>query len=304
MALAIALHTRARAHRAVHEEDKAKADFCSASEVLQHVTRRVGEDTMAQAVFRTRHYDIFRDCVEAELLSGDSTSALLRLESGRSRAFLDSLVTRELKLPQGTGPQLSPLSQIDQAVRERNRIQRRLSETGISATERSALRDELVSWGDKRNRALVTLKRLAPEIAALEGGVVDSLAKIAKALPKGGVALEYAVGAQDTLLFAVKKNGPVQLFRIPEGREALTHRVDEFRQAILRRNLADMDVLRTQGSALFALLLGLPLRPLGKQRCSLSRRTVLCLICPSRPCGMDPLQATWVLSGRWSFPIH
>jgi len=282
--LALALNARARVYRDLGKHGEAANNSCEAAEVLRRASRRVADDAMAQAVYRERHSDVFRDCVETRLSQHDWRGALLKLEESRSRGFLDALVTREVNLSRRVPHEATLLSQLDDVRRERARIQRRLAEAKIDPPERVSLERDLVTLGERRKRAIGTLKRVAPEIAALEGEVVESVDKIQESLPKGGVALEYAVGFEDTLLFVLSK-GAVQVVRIPVGRDALIGQILAFRQRILRRDLADVDVLREQGSALFKLLLA-PVQE------TIAKAEVL-VISPDGPLYDLPFAALW-----------
>jgi CHAT domain-containing protein len=254
--LALSLNARARAYMQLSAEALADRDFCAAADVLQHTSRRVANDAMSESVFRGRHSDIFRDCVEAKLRLNDTQSALLRLEWSRARVFLDALVNREVDFSHHMQKESATLKQIDEAVRDRSRIERRLAASDITQVERSGLQERLRQLGVERRRALDELRRVAPEIAALEGEVVDSFKQIQDALPAHGVALEYSVGFKDTLLFVVSKDAPARVHRIAVGSLDILRRVGEFRQGILRRDLNDVERLHEQGAELFDLLMG------------------------------------------------
>jgi CHAT domain-containing protein len=169
-----------------------------------------------------------------------AAAAFYFAESIKGRALLEAMVA-------GTGRAVSPQIPPDLASREK-RLQENFQE--LEAKREASF---LPQWERRRTVAefqlrmenlqkeqealLGDLRRQAPRYAALHYPRPFKAQELP--LKPGEVLLEYSLGEKEGYLFKVEPGGRTQVFRLPQGQEALEQRLAvllaPFRQSVLRR---------------------------------------------------------------------
>ena len=175
------------------------------------------------------YYASLEDAPNAGLWSG---RAFQTIERGKARGLLDLL-------EQAIGSQSSP---DEEAVLD---SLYRLDASAPGSAERARAL--------KSRYAFLRERRVGGALGALAtGGGVAGLEDIERSLPKGTVALEYALGDTVSLLWAVDRSGS-SLYRLP-GRSVLGDEIERLRDAISRPGPGDAALLATARSLYVTLI--------------------------------------------------
>jgi CHAT domain-containing protein/tetratricopeptide (TPR) repeat protein len=169
-----------------------------------------------------------------------AAAAFYFAESTKGRALLEAMVA-------GTGRAVSPQIPPDLASREK-RLQENFQELeakretyflpqdrrGRVVREFQARQESLQK---EQEELLGELRRRAPRYAALHYPRPFKAPELP--LKPGEMLLEYALGEKESYLIKVEPGGKTQVFRLPQGQEALEKRLAAllapFRQSVLRR---------------------------------------------------------------------
>jgi CHAT domain-containing protein/Tfp pilus assembly protein PilF len=210
--------------------DPAAQLLAQAVDALESQVGRIGGSYETQANYRAGHKEIYRDAIEIELARGHSAAAFQLVERSRARGFLALLAERDLKfhdLP----------TELDAALRDNaaryDRAQRDLARRGPEAgpeeiAEREALLRELASLRHERDEIADRIRKASPRLAALSQPQPLDAEGARKVLDPGTLALSYSVGKEQTALFALTREGGLQVKILPLGEERLRREVESF----------------------------------------------------------------------------
>ncbi|MFP5284757.1 MAG: CHAT domain-containing protein, partial [Thermoanaerobaculia bacterium] len=193
---------------------------------------RLGGSRDAQAAFRARHEDIYREAIDSELERGNAAAAFHLVERSRARSFLALLAERDLALS-GELPASLESSRRDNAARYDQTL-RELMRWNEKAGEeaREALHRELDRLRQERDEIAERIRAASPRLAALREPRPLGFEVARKFLDPGTLALSYSVGKEKTALFAVTRDGELHVKILPLGEERLRHEVESFLERV------------------------------------------------------------------------
>jgi CHAT domain-containing protein/tetratricopeptide (TPR) repeat protein len=222
-------HRGARAAAAGRAREALEAYAGAIAEV--ETVRGQLEGSALRGLFVENKQDLYQGAVRAALELGQVGEAFGYAERARARAFLDLLGTQTL-LSRDRDPA---------GADEERRLRARIAAArpgpalegapGAPAGRRDhgrRAREVAVGAYD----AFVTrLRTEQPEQASLMSVDPVGLAEVQRLLPEDTTLLEYLVGASETVLWAVRRDG-VRVHRLPVGRAALVEDVGRLRAAV------------------------------------------------------------------------
>ena len=221
-----------RLHRRMDHPEEAARFFALAVESLEARAGRLGGAQDAQAAFRARHEEIYRDAIAFELERGNAAAAFHLVERSRARGFLTLLAERDLALS-GELPAALERSRRDNAARY-DRTLRELARWNENAGEkaREDLHRELERLRQERARIAEEIRKASPRLAALRQPEPLDLEAARQVLDPGTLALAYSVGREKTALFALTREGGLRLEILPVGEERLRRDVEGFLERV------------------------------------------------------------------------
>jgi CHAT domain-containing protein/Tfp pilus assembly protein PilF len=192
---------------------------------------RLGGSHQLEAEYRARYRETYREYIAFLMRRGAPEQAFGVLERMRGRALLAELAERDLAF---AGDQPAELRRArreiaaahDAAAQELARLD----------DDRSARAEELRRrLGELRQRnddLIAEARRSSPRFATLRYPQTLDLAGAARALDAGTTLLAYGVGAGETYLFVVTRQGLESVATVPLGEQELRRRVAALRQLI------------------------------------------------------------------------
>lgn len=233
-----------RLHRRMDRPEEAVRFFALAVESLEAQAGRLGGAQDAQAAFRARHEEIYRDAIDFELERGNAAAAFHLVERSRARGFLTLLAERDLALS-GELPAALERSRRDNAARY-DRTLRELARWNEKAGEeaRENLHRELGRLRQERARIAEEIRKASPRLAALRQPEPLALEAARQVLDPGTLALSYSVGRERTALFAVTREGGLKLAILPLGEERLRRDVEGFLERVRSQQEPAVDLYR------------------------------------------------------------
>ncbi|MEA2561856.1 MAG: hypothetical protein QOH06_3360 [Acidobacteriota bacterium] len=229
---ALALQQLGRLHHRMGRSDLAAQLLARAVDTLESQTGRLGGTRDLQAAFRARHEEIYLDAIDVELARGHAPEAFHLLERSRARSFLTLLAERDLAF--GELPEALERSRRDIAARYDQKARELTLQTGTADGEEAtaALQHELDSLRQERNEVAEKIRTASPRLAALREPQPLTLEAARKVLDPGTLALSYSVGKDKTVLFAVTREGGLQVKILALGEERLRREVESFLERV------------------------------------------------------------------------
>jgi CHAT domain-containing protein/Tfp pilus assembly protein PilF len=212
--------------------DQAEHFLQQAVEVLENQAETLGGLQDLRSIFRANNEDFYRDAITVELELGHTAEAFHLLERSRARSFLTLLAERDLAFP-GEVPEALERSRRDNATRYDQilrQLERWVPNDGDEARE--SLRGELSRLRQERDEISVKIRQASPRLAALRQPQPLDLAAAQKVLDPGTLALSYSVGKEQTLLFAVTRDGGLRVKTLSIGEDQLRGQVEDLLKRI------------------------------------------------------------------------
>ena len=240
----LTLHDLGRLHRRMGHPDQAAQSLGKAVEALESQVGRLGSSQDLRASFRASYEEIYRDAIEVELERGHTAAAFHLLERSRARSFLALLAERDLGFA-GELPAALEQSRRDNADRY-DRTLRELARWNPAAGEEAgeALRRELDRLRQERDDIAAAIRKASPRLASLREPQPLDLDAARQVLDPGTLALSYSVGKDRTALFAVTRNGGLQVKVLPVGEEELRREVESFLEQVRSQEKPVSDLYR------------------------------------------------------------
>src|SRR5215831_13579227 len=171
-------------------------------------------------------------------------------EAGRARSLLDMLSEVNAQIIEGVPPEL--LKKKQDNLDRQQQIAEQLTGIALSGDQKrkpSDLESELDKLQTEFDENENQIRTASPKYAALTGGQPLALAEVQqKVLDDNTVLLEYALGTDNSYLFAVTKSG-VSLYKLPRRAEVDKLATDFRAQLIppkLQRRIVGIDVAADQ----------------------------------------------------------
>ena len=182
---------------------------------------------------------IYRDAIELALERKRDAEAFHLLERSRARSFLVLLAERDV----GSGelPEALARSLRDNAARYDRKL-RELTQAGETAKE--ALQRDLDLLRRERERIGADIRKTSPRLAALREPLPLDLEAARKVLDPGTLALSYSVGKQRTALFALTREGGLEVKTLPVGEAELRRQVESFLEQVRSQGKPGADLYR------------------------------------------------------------
>lgn len=254
-----ALYALGRAERRAGLSREGIGNLCRAVDLLDRQRVKLGGTPEERTSFEATLGDYYHACLEGLVELGRSAEAFHVLERGRARSFLTLLAERDLRLSD-LPPELAAERRRINA--EYDRVQSQLAplSAGRDDAEIQRLTGELRDLRTRQEEIVARIRRESPRSAALQDPQPLDLAGARAALDPGTVLLEYAVGKEKTLLFALESAGAsgiggigLFIFQVDIGAKSLRDEVESFR-LLLRDPISDPAELRAQAQRLYDLL--------------------------------------------------
>lgn len=224
---------RARWHARGGRLGNAVRDMAVALATMDTLRARRGGGDETRAAFIARQQGLVDQMVGWQLESGDVEGALATHERGRARVLLDQIAASGVDLRAGIPPEtLRPLADAERAAEARlASVHRALEETrfdpALSAREKleslarlEARRDSAALELGRARRRIEDASPVWRNVLGAEGRVATLAQLQADAVPKGGIALVYHVGAGASRVFAVPSRGAARAFPLVLDAEA------------------------------------------------------------------------------------
>lgn len=213
------------------EVDSSLDALCRATEILDRDTSRVSDIEEGRASFRAVFSDYYRDCISALVASGRPDAAFEGLERFRARWLLAMLAERDILFEADLPPEISSRMRRNQIEFDRivTEISRLDPDEESDAAEGYFAR--MVDLREEREEIARTIRELSPRLARLQYPEPLTLDAARQSLPAGTVLLSYSVGAESTVLFALRR-------RRSGGREE--DRADTFRTFVIPATRTDL----------------------------------------------------------------
>jgi CHAT domain-containing protein/Tfp pilus assembly protein PilF len=216
-------------HRREGHLDQAAQFLARAVDALESQVGRLGGSYETRARYRASYQEIYRDAIEVELARGNAAEAFGLVERSRARSFLALLAERDITL--GDVPAELETSRRDNAA-EYDRVLRDLSRWNPAGPQANEARETLLrKLGDlrrERDEIAERIRSASPRAAALRQPQPLDLDAARNVLDPGTLALSYSVGKDQTALFAVTREGGLQIKILPLGEERLRREVESF----------------------------------------------------------------------------
>ena len=218
-----------RLHLRMGHPDQAAQLLAQAVETVEARAARLGGSHDTQAGYRASHEDIYRDAIQIELHREHGAEAFHLLERSRARSFLMLLAERDLtfsgELPEGLERSLR-----ENAARYDKKLRELAQAAGPEAKE--ALQRDLDRLRQERDDLAAEIRKASPRLASLREPRPLDLAAARQVLDPGTLALAYSVGKDTTALFAVTREGSLQVKTLPVGEERLRREVESFLEKV------------------------------------------------------------------------
>ncbi|HEX3130196.1 MAG TPA: CHAT domain-containing protein [Thermoanaerobaculia bacterium] len=239
---AMTFQSLGRIHRRQGHLDQAAQFLTRAIDALESQVGRLGGSYEMLARFRAAHEGIYRDAVEVELARGHEAEAFHLEERSRARSFLTLLAQRDLDFRDV--PAELETARRDNAERY-DLTQRDLSRWSPSAgaEAREALVVKLADLRRERDQIAERIRRASPRVAALREPQPLDAEGARKVLDPGTLALSYSVGKEQTVLFALTREGGLRVKVLPVGEETLRREVESFLERVRKPEAGSADDL-------------------------------------------------------------
>jgi len=223
----LTLQELGRLNRRLGRSDQAAQLLSQAVDALESQVGRLGGSHDLQANFRASHEEVYRDAIAVELARGHAAKAFHLVERSRARSFLELLAERDLAFS-GEIPAALERSRRDNAARydqTLHELERWTPNAGEKSQE--AIYRELGRLRREHDEIAAEIRKASPRLAELRQPQPLDLASAQKALDPGTLALSYSIGKEQTTLFAVTREGGLQVKTLPLGEEQLRRDVEE-----------------------------------------------------------------------------
>jgi CHAT domain-containing protein len=238
-----------KTRRLVEAEDALK----HAIDDYEAQTRKLGGSDESMSMFAGRFADYYKDYVRLLLELRREQDAFLILERYRAGSFLKMLAQRDLATPDDVPPDLD---------RERRRINAEYERTQAAierlqpATQTTELAEALARLGELRRKQEDVAERVAkasPRYGALRYPRALAITEARAALDPGTLLLSYAVGKDESYVFAVDGARGLTVVTLRSGEKDLRDAVKALRKLIAWNTPSPE--LEARSRALYGLLL-------------------------------------------------
>jgi CHAT domain-containing protein/tetratricopeptide (TPR) repeat protein len=226
-----------KAYEAKGIEDTAVEEYEKAIQIIEDIRAVITEDTQ-KASFIANKMDVYERMISLLFNRGEFAKALYYCERAKARAFLDLLGGAEI----GGQKKLEVTTQ--QLIREQHRASIQVSNFQSEGalklseldkfypTDESTTLVERLSKVVQEQQQIATSLRLAnPEEAFMRNITPLNAEQIQALLPEDTVILEYYLGKEIALAFAITQNRVVSKI-LPLNSVQITRRVERFRQRV------------------------------------------------------------------------
>jgi CHAT domain-containing protein/Tfp pilus assembly protein PilF len=271
-------------YRRGNQNGPAARHLLRAIDALEAQVGKLGGSQDLQSEFGARFGGYYRDYIELLVEQDKYAEAFHILERSRARMLLAMLVERDLvlsELPEELEQQRKRIAweydKTQDDLRDLNPVKDR------TAIER--LVGRLRELRESQLRIIEQIRRQSPRLASLQYPRPMDVSGVQAALDPGTLLLSYSVGKDKTYLFALTREGGVQVHTLASGETRLRAEIEQFRGLIQRAQLGAADVtgLADLGRRLYDLLI----QPAAKA----AERAHRVLIIPDGPLHVLPFAA-------------
>jgi CHAT domain-containing protein/tetratricopeptide (TPR) repeat protein len=235
----------------------AQESFCRATWLLDPQRSRLGGGLESRSWFESETHSYYFDCLSALTERGRPAEALLTLERGKTRVFLELLAERDLRFEDMPPEMKAEQARLDA---DYDRIRARLSglKSSDDTGEIAALQNRLEEIKTGQEALIARLRLQSPRLATLHAPAPLDLAQARRTLDPGTALLAYAVGPKRSYLFVVRPSteggrGP-EVHRLPVGKAALEKEIETYRR-LATDPQSDLTKLNARAKGLYDLLL-------------------------------------------------
>jgi CHAT domain-containing protein/Tfp pilus assembly protein PilF len=245
---AYALLDLARLESAQHPELAASYFERSLARVEDEIERLGGSHEL-KAEYRARFRDTYREYVAFLIRRGHPEQAFGVLERMHGRALLAELAERDLAF---AGDQPAALRRARREIAAaHDAASQELAGLDDDRSARAAeLRRRLGELRQRHDDLIAEARRSSPRFATLRYPQTLDLAGAARALDAGTTLLAYGVGAGETWLFVITRQGLESVATVPLGEPELRRRVTALRQLIAEARPGGSPLERQRGREL------------------------------------------------------
>jgi CHAT domain-containing protein/tetratricopeptide (TPR) repeat protein len=211
---------------------EAEASLKQAIDDFEAQKSKLGGSDESMSMFAGRFSDFYKDYVRLLIERRREQDAFLILERYRAGAFLRTLAQRDLASPDDVPPDLD--RERRQTNGEYDRTQAEIQSLQ-PAKQAGELAGALARLGELRRKQEDIAERIAkasPRYAALRYPTALSLPDARAALDAGTLLLSYAVGKDESYVFALDAARGLAVFTLPVGERDLRESVAAFRKLI------------------------------------------------------------------------
>jgi CHAT domain-containing protein/Tfp pilus assembly protein PilF len=271
-------------YRRGNQSGPAARHLLRAIDAIEAQVGKLGGSQDAETEFRARVGGYYRDYIDLLVEQDKYADAFHILERSRARMLLDMLAERDLvlsELPEELEQQRKRIAweydKTQDDLRDLNPVKDR------TAIER--LIGRLRELRESQLRIIEQIRRQSPRLASLRYPKPMDASGVQAALDPGTLLLSYSVGRDKTYLFALTREGGVQVHTLATGETGLRAEIEQFRGLIQRAQsgAAGVTGLAERGRRLYDLLI----QPAAKA----AERARRVLIVPDGPLHVLPFAA-------------
>lgn len=299
--------------RQTGDNERGEENFRSAINALERQIVRLGGSQENKTEYRARFRPFYRALLELLFEQGRTAEAFHILERSRAQGFLALLAERELAFEGSIPAELN--SSRSRLAGEYDHVLGKLGELSPrrNASQIEELQQQLKEIRERYEKILSVIRRASPRLASLTTPEPLDATEARASLDPGTVLLSYSLGHDQSQVFVLSPNKPIEVRNIPAGDEELRSSVEAFRRLIASAPAGSLLAPRRRqmeslGQRLFRLLIG-PVADLVAQGDRI-------LIIPDGPLQLLPWgtlvrddgmltlsESKWKYLGEWK-PIH
>jgi CHAT domain-containing protein len=243
------LYDLGQAQRHLGKLEDSTRHLCRALDLLEERRKTFAGNQELQLTWSFQYAERYGACAQGLVATGRPREAFEALERGRARSFLQLLTERDLRTSELPPPRAAEWKQLtaDYDTTQQQLEQARAQKAGQRRLW--SLEGRLIEIRRRKERILAENLSLT----SLHYPEPLDLAEARQALDPGTALLFYAVGDDETLLFALGSSG-FAVFPLPIQRKSLAARIATFRDTLISDRF-NSQAAREQGRALYDQLL-------------------------------------------------
>ncbi len=226
-----ALYNKALVDRDLGKLSESKEWMKKAVVVLEGIREDVGLPEQRSSYLEKR-LDVYEDLIALLVQLNELPEAYEFLQRSKSRAFLDLL--SEARIDPQAGINLSQYNEKRRLLAKLIRLNRQIKEEHEKEKpNRNVVRQLEKSRSEtdqEYQKLLLEIRRQNPRLAEIEDPQILRLAEAQALLDDNSVLLDYSVGKQESLLFAISLKG-LQLYKLP-GEARLNQQIQELLETL------------------------------------------------------------------------